>query len=63
MNFVNDTGLNDGFGNQIVLPRNEGLLLTDRRVPVSKTAQDMEKRSKSFGEFDDFSINTLFIDH
>ncbi|XP_012344708.1 zinc finger protein GLI3-like isoform X2 [Apis florea] len=48
MNFVNDTGLNDGFGNQIVLPRNEGLLLTDRRVPVSKTAQTMEKRSKSF---------------
>ena len=46
-NFVNDnSGLNDGFGNQVVLPRNEGLLLTDRRVPAS----DTEKRSASFGE-------------
>ncbi|KAF3420361.1 hypothetical protein E2986_12563 [Frieseomelitta varia] len=44
-NFVNDnSGLNDGFGNQVVLPRNEGLLLTDRRVPAS----DTEKRSTSF---------------
>lgn len=43
-NFVDNSGLNDGFGNQVVLPRNEGLLLTDRRVPAS----DTEKRSKSF---------------
>ncbi|XP_017763150.1 PREDICTED: Krueppel homolog 1-like [Eufriesea mexicana] len=48
MNFVNDTGLSDGFGNQVVLPRNEGLLLTDRRVPVSKPTGDTEKRSKSY---------------
>ncbi|XP_071871311.1 uncharacterized protein isoform X2 [Bombus fervidus] len=48
MNFVNDNGLNDGFANQVVLPRNEGLLLTDRRVPVSKPASDTETRSKSF---------------
>lgn len=50
MNFVNDTGLSDGFGNQVVLPRNEGLLLTDRRVPVSKPTENTEKRSKSYGE-------------
>ncbi|KOX78535.1 Zinc finger protein GLIS3 [Melipona quadrifasciata] len=43
-NFVDNSELNDGFGNQVVLPRNEGLLLTDRRVPAS----DTEKRSKSF---------------
>ncbi|XP_076761561.1 uncharacterized protein LOC143429714 [Xylocopa sonorina] len=46
MNFVNDAGLDDGFGNQVVLPRNEGLLLTDRRVPVSKASE--EKRNKSY---------------
>ncbi|KOC65076.1 Zinc finger protein GLIS3 [Habropoda laboriosa] len=48
LNFVHDTGMSEGFGNQVVLPRNEGLLLTDRRVPVSKAAGDTEKRSKSF---------------
>ncbi|CAL7938718.1 unnamed protein product [Xylocopa violacea] len=47
LNFVNEAGLDDGFGNQVVLPRNEGLLLTDRRVPVSKT-NDTEKRNKSY---------------
>lgn len=52
MNFINDTGMNEGFGNQVVLPRNEGLLLTDRRVPVSKSMTDTEKRRKtSYGEF------------
>ncbi|XP_017875559.1 zinc finger protein 76-like [Ceratina calcarata] len=46
MNFVNDAALSDGFGNQVVLPRDEGLLLNDRRVPTSKVA-DTEKRSSS----------------
>ncbi|XP_043250520.1 protein sister of odd and bowel-like [Colletes gigas] len=48
MTFINDAGLGDGFGNQVVLPRNEGLLLTDRRVPVSKAASETERRSKSY---------------
>nr|XP_034187952.1 uncharacterized protein LOC117607867 [Osmia lignaria]XP_034187953.1 uncharacterized protein LOC117607867 [Osmia lignaria] len=48
LNFVNDTVLNEGFGNQVVLPRNEGLMLTDRRVPVSKSNIEVEKRSKSY---------------
>ncbi|KZC12166.1 PREDICTED: uncharacterized protein LOC107190206 [Dufourea novaeangliae] len=46
MTFANDTGPADGFGNQVVLPRNEGLLLADRRVPVSKA--ETEKRGKSY---------------
>ncbi|CAK9801030.1 Zinc finger protein GLIS3 [Anthophora quadrimaculata] len=48
LNFVHDNGMSEGFGNQVVLPRNEGLLLTDRRVPVSKSTGDTEKRSKSY---------------
>ncbi|XP_078042980.1 uncharacterized protein LOC144473200 [Augochlora pura] len=48
MTFVNDTSLGDGFGNQVVLPRNEGLLLTDRRVPMPKNDAEADKRSKSY---------------
>nr|XP_033332836.1 zinc finger protein GLI2-like [Megalopta genalis]XP_033332838.1 zinc finger protein GLI2-like [Megalopta genalis] len=48
MTFVNDASLGDGFGNQVVLPRNEGLLLADRRVPVPKNGAEADKRSKSY---------------
>lgn len=57
MSFVNE---GDSFANQVVLPRNEGLLLTDRRVPVSKSTSGTEKRDKSYGEFQD-TTKTLLI--
>lgn len=55
MTFFNDTSSGEGFGNQVVLPRNEGLLLADRRVPVSKLPET-DKRSKSYGEFKEFGF-------
>lgn len=39
----------EGFGNQVILPRNEGLLLGDRRVAVSKTTGS-EKNDNSYGK-------------
>ncbi|XP_053984735.1 Krueppel homolog 1-like [Hylaeus volcanicus] len=48
MTFVSDTGMAECFGNQVVLPRNEGLLLADRRVPVSKAVSETENRNKSY---------------
>jgi len=43
-------GAMDGFGNQVILPRNEGLLLgNNRRVAGSKVAES-EKNDKSYGK-------------
>ncbi|KAG7200741.1 hypothetical protein KM043_001290 [Ampulex compressa] len=46
--FGNEANLLENFGNQIVLPRNEGLLLPDRRVPVANQQQENDKRDKSY---------------
>ncbi|XP_012150358.2 uncharacterized protein LOC100883863 isoform X2 [Megachile rotundata] len=56
MNYANDV-LNEGFGNQIVLPRNEGLLLTDRRVPLGK-AEDVKGKAYDCSTTDDNLTST-----
>lgn len=42
-------GATESFGNQVILPRNEGLLLGDRRVAAAPV--EREKNNKIYGEF------------
>ncbi|RLU21014.1 hypothetical protein DMN91_007630 [Ooceraea biroi] len=48
ISFTSDiVGATESFGNQVILPRNEGLLLGNRRVTGSKVAEN-EKNEKSY---------------
>ncbi|GAB1863762.1 Zinc finger protein gli4-like isoform x3 protein [Camponotus japonicus] len=48
INFAGDVvGTTDSFGNQVILPRNEGLLFGNQRVAGSKVAEN-EKSDKSY---------------
>lgn len=40
----------ESFGNQVILPRNEGLLLGNRRIAGSKVAEN-EKNDKTYGKY------------
>lgn len=49
INFAGDVvGATDSFGNQVILPRNEGLLFGNQRVVGSKVAEN-EQSDKSYG--------------
>jgi len=51
-------GAMDNFGNQVILPRNEGLLLgNNRRVTRSKIAET-EKNDKSYGKY---AVHCLYL--
>lgn len=51
INFAGDVvGTTDSFGNQVILPRNEGLLFGNQRVAGSKVAEN-EKSDKSYGKY------------
>lgn len=58
INFAGDVvGATDSFGNQVILPRNEGLLFDNQRVAGSKVAEN-EKSDKSYGKY---AVYCLFV--